>query len=77
MSVFDAAASGDPRRALEELRNRLAQEIDDADTPRDVATLSKQFVEVLKDLGSTEPESQGKGTVLDELRARRQAKTGS
>lgn len=77
MSVYEAAASGDPLRALEELRDRLAREIDRADSARDVATLSKQFMEVLNGLGSTESAAQGRGTVLDELRARRQAKTGS
>lgn len=68
---------GDNRGLLEALRDRLAREIDGCESARDISSLSKQLLDVVTKLGGLEPvEKQDRGTVLDELRARRQANTG-
>lgn len=71
MSVREAAASGSQREALIALRDRLAAEIDVCDDPKAVASLSRQFVDVVGRLGDSEESK--KGTVLDELAKRRAA----
>ena len=71
MSVSSAAASGVEREALVALRDRLAEEIDACDSGRDLAALSRQFVDVVTRLGNSE-DAKG-GTVLDELSKRRAA----
>lgn len=71
MSVSEAASSGSERDALMALRDRLAAEIDACDSGRDLAALSRQFVDVVTRLGDSEDAK--KGTVLDELSKRRAA----
>ena len=77
--LTEAVASGDRRRALEALRDRLAVEVervaDDgfcAECKRgssSVAPLAKQLVDVLAALDSIAPAQEG--TPLDELNRRR------
>lgn len=62
---------------LEALRAKLALEIDSSDSARDVAALSKSLMDVVNTLGGVEPLEMKKGTPLDELKARRQSKTGT
>lgn len=71
VSVSDAAASGSEKEALIALRDTLARAIDGCDSGRDLASLSRQFVDVVTRLG--ESEDAKKGTVLDELSKRRAA----
>lgn len=71
MSVSTAAASGSEREALVALRDTLARAIDECESGRDLASLSRQFVDVVSRLG--ESEDAKKGTVLDELSKRRAA----
>lgn len=71
MSVSEAASSGSECDALMALRDRLAAEIDACDSGRDLAALSRQFVDVVTRLGDSEDAK--KGTVLDELSKRRAA----
>ena len=71
MSVSAAVSSGLERDALIALRDRLAKEIDACESGRDLAALSRQFVDVVTRLGDAE-EAKG-GTVLDELSKRRAA----
>lgn len=69
MSVRDAVAKGDRRKALEALRDRLAGAIDEA-ADRDLAALSLRLVAVMDELGRSEAE----GGSLDELAAKRAAR---
>lgn len=67
--VHPAASSGDVRATLEALRDRLAEEIDETVSARDVATLSRQLAEVIKQLADLPvPE---KRSVRDDIAARR------
>ena len=50
-NVREAVASGDRREALIAIRDRLAHDMDSAETlPRDRATIAKQLQSVLADL---------------------------
>ncbi len=57
---------------LEQLAVTLAAQIDDADEPRDVATLTHQLRMTLADLRRTTPSTVRSG--IDELRARRETR---
>lgn len=61
--------------ALEALRDRLAAEIDNCKSPRDMAALSNQFQVVLKGLDELNPQKVEKpATSLDEVRLRRESR---
>lgn len=65
--------SGDYRRGLVALRDRLAAACVDAE-PRELAPLARQLALVLRELdGLTVP----KGSVVDDLRARRVARVAN
>lgn len=68
MSVSEAAESGDRRRSLEALRASLAAAIESSE-PRELASLAKQFREVLAELDEL-PEGQ-EASLVDDLTARR------
>lgn len=53
-SLESVVARGDHAATLRALRNKLAREIDQADSPRDVAMLSARLVEVLTQLAATQ-----------------------
>jgi hypothetical protein len=72
MSLTQAAAGGDQRATLEALRNRLAADIDDCDSKRDLAALSKQMVDVLAAIAEL-PEGR-ETSAADEIAARRAAR---
>ena len=77
MGLKDIARAGDNRVLLEALRDRLALELDSTDSANDVARLSQRLVEVVDKLGVEPAQVEKKGTPLDELKARRQSKTGT
>ena len=66
----DIAKSGDRLATLEALRNRLAIEIDNCQSSRDIAALSNRLQSVMAELDSVGPPVGGL-TPLDELRLRR------
>jgi len=68
--IADSAKSGDRVRALEALRDRLADEIDGCQSSRDVAALASRLQSVLAELDTIGPVIAGT-TPLDELRMRR------
>lgn len=76
MSVYEASHGGDGRELLIALRDRLAADLDAAEAPNDVSRLAARLVEVVRELGVEPAVKQERGTVLDELRARRQASSG-
>ena len=69
---------GDRLQSLKALRDRLAVQIDQCDSGRDVASLSARLVEVLDKIATAEDaEPKDRGTALDEFSRRRQARTAS
>lgn len=60
---------------LEALRDRLATAIDNCDSGRDLAALSRQFVDVTEKLEQIKPAEKG-GTGLDEFTRALEAKRG-
>ena len=50
--LVEAARNGDRRKTLEALRDKLAASIQDCESGRDVAALSKRLMEVMAELDS-------------------------
>lgn len=69
--LVTAALSGDKRATLIALRDRLAQEIETAGA-RDLAPLSRQLTEVLRQLDEVPDKKEV--TVTDDIAARREAR---
>lgn len=74
MSLLDSASSGDRLQALMKLRDVLAQQIDVADKPADVSSLSRQFRDTLAEIDKLNAGVKQEGSVLDELSKRRSAR---
>lgn len=51
-NLVQAAASGSRRDTLEALRDKVASSIQDCDSGRDVAALSKRLMEIMAELES-------------------------
>lgn len=66
--LVKAARSGDRRETLEALRDKIASSIQDCDSGRDVAALSKRLMEVMGELDAL-PKPSGDGDELAELQA--------
>lgn len=74
--LADAAASGDQLAALTALRNVIAQSIDECDSMRDLAALSRQMTDVLDRIATLAPQAQ-RGDAVDEIAQRRSARRAS
>lgn len=75
MSLREVAGTGDRLETLRALRDRIASQIDETDSARDVAALGQRLMDALgqiDDIEGSTPEQ--KGTALDDLRARRAAR---
>lgn len=71
--LLPVVQSGDRRAALEAIRDRLAAEIDAGEaSPRDVAALSKQLAEIVREIDNL-PAAKGASPV-DDLASRRAAR---
>ena len=67
-NLMDAAMSGDRRRTLEALRDKIAASIQDCESGRDVAALSKRLMEVMGELDALPRQSDDDGLAeLQEL----------
>jgi hypothetical protein len=78
VSLLDAAAGNDRLTQLRALRHRIALELDDTASARDVASLSQRFMDVLEQIADSERLTPAKaGTGLDEFTQRRAAKARS
>ena len=65
---MEAAKSGDRRRTLEALRDKLAASIQDCESGRDVAALSKRLMEVMGELDALpQPSAEDELEELQEL----------
>ena len=71
MSLSDAASSGDRLSALRALRDTLASHIETSESPRDVAALSGQLTQVLKQIEELDKGRVVHASKVDELAARR------
>lgn len=74
MSLSEISAQGVRVETLRALRDKLATQIEDTDSGRDVAALSRQLTDVLEQIDKLERAGEGAtqgGTVLDELAKRR------
>lgn len=67
-SLTKAARSGDRLKALIELRDLLANRLESAESDRDVAALSRQFVQVTAEIETIKKENAGTTTSIDEMR---------
>lgn len=78
-AITEALADDDQLAALRALRNRIGRMLDASDSARDVASLTRQFIDVCDRITSLEggvapKQQQGGGTPLDELRRKRAAR---
>jgi hypothetical protein len=73
VSVASAAESGDQLKALKALRDKLAREIDECGSKRDLAALARQLSAVLADIEAFRPPRISKRDELAAKRARRRA----
>ena len=61
-SVTEAATSGTKRELLVAMRDRLAKDVENANTPaRDLAALSKRLLEVVNDIEAIDAREQQEG----------------
>ena len=75
MAIADVAAAGDRLATLEVLRDRLAQEIDDCTTPRELPALVLRLTDVLSQIDDM-PNAQ-RASRADEIAERRASRGGS
>lgn len=74
MSLVDVVATGNRIESLRTLRDRLAGDLDECRSARDVAALSQRLMDVLVQIEAAEKAEPDKGrTALDELANRRKA----
>jgi hypothetical protein len=60
LTVTAAAKDGNRRDLLVALRARIAQTVENADTPpRDLAALSRRLLEIAKEIEAMDPDRQG------------------
>lgn len=75
MSLIEVAASGDRLKTLESLRDTIAVRIAESESARDVAALSGQLTQVLKQIEELAKTSGAKRSKVDELAERRKQRS--
>lgn len=76
MSLKEAASSGNRLKTLEALRDFLAENLDDCESKRDIASMTTRLESVLEQIEKLEgPKSAGDG--IDEIAQRRAARRAS
>ena len=73
MSLPESAASGDRLKALQDLRDVLAESIAACESLRDMAALSGRFQAVLAEIDELSPK-EAAGDTIDEIASRRAAR---
>lgn len=66
-TLASAARSGDKLSTLKQLRDQIAKSIQDSDSGRDIAALSKRLMEVMDEIERLQPPPR-KMTPLDKAR---------
>lgn len=77
MSLRESAKSGDRLKALQDLRDLIATQLDLTDSARDIAALAARFQSVLSEIEALDNASGKAGDPVDEIAARRSARGGS
>ena len=67
-SIFEAANTNDRLAVLVELRNKLAVRLDQCESNRDLAALSRQFVQVVNEIDEIMGGNETKAVSLDDFR---------
>jgi hypothetical protein len=70
-SLSAVVAAGSRLDSLRALRDVLARQIESCESPRDLAALTQRLVDVLAAIDELAPPLPAKGTVLDEVKAKR------
>lgn len=71
MDITEAASSGDRLKGLQALRDVIAARIAESESARDVAALSGQMTQILKQIEDLDKASGAKKSKVDELAERR------
>lgn len=71
MSLVESAASGSRLETLQALRDTIAERIAESESARDVAALSGQFTQILKQIEELDRANGAKKSKVDELAERR------
>lgn len=74
MTLTEAAASGDVAATLTALRDLLAHAIVETKSAREISSLSRQILDVLKELEGRKPPVKTAPTGLDQLAERRKSR---
>lgn len=72
MSLVEITCSGDRLGTLRALRDRIALQIDETDSARDVAALAQRLMDVLEQIEHLDPAK--RGDEVDEITARRRSR---
>ena len=68
MSVSEAAASESRLKALTELRDLIAKRLDQCNSDRDIAALSRQFVQITAEIDELKNDIKSKEVTLRDFR---------
>jgi hypothetical protein len=74
VTLSGVAAEGDRVDTLRRLRDRLCDQIDRTDSSRDLASLSRQLTDVLRQIDGAGRENPDEDATFDELARRRAAR---
>ncbi|TNU89034.1 hypothetical protein FIC87_12605 [Eggerthella lenta] len=76
-TLSDAVATNDRRETLIALRNSIAKTIDDCESGRDIAALSKRLMEVIAEIDALpDPAAEANPLQAEQERARRLDRDG-
>lgn len=75
--LYEAVSTNDRRETLIALRNTIAKTIDDCESGRDIAALSKRLMEVIAEIdGLPDPAADANPLQAEQERARRRSRDG-
>ena len=69
--LLDAVKDGDKRRTLVELRNEIASTIEECESGRDMAALSKRLMEVIEEIAAIDAAKAERDNPLQKARAKK------
>lgn len=75
--LYEAVSTNDRRETLIALRNTIARAIDDCESGRDIAALSKRLMEVIAEIDALpDPAADANPLQAEQERARRRSRDG-
>ena len=69
--LLDAVKDGDKRQTLVELRNEIASTIEECESGRDMAALSKRLMEVIEEIAAIDAANAERDNPLQKARAKK------